>query len=973
MNPTSLLPALGRWFVRGLVRFYYPRIEIEGAERLTADGPLLLIANHPNSLIDPVLLGIAARRPVRLLAKAPLFSIPVFGTILRGAGMIPAYRAADDPRAVKRNLDSLAAAARVLADDPTAVLGIFPEGKTHDALHLAALKSGAARLALQAHAAGARDLRVVTVALNYERKERFRSAVWIRVGEPVEVANWLAKHDGEERVAMRALTPELDHRLRRDLIDLDDPAWGGLLDDVEWLLPRQGNRAIAGLVALRERKLVADALNHFHRVAPEHSRTAAARVSAHAESLRAVGLTADARLLREKGHSLALRLARDGLGAWCGGLVAVAGLAIHLLPFAVSRLVAAVLGRGGRATLALWRLLLGGLLLAGWYVLLALAAAAYFQPWVVILLCALTPAAGLFGAQWLRVQRSRSQAWWAELHLLLNRQNAATLRAEHSAIAELLARYAKDWRATSAKVVGDGLPEDRAPEPSTIERSLRLLRPPAWVTGLLATTAAGVIGGAVWWVWHDRPLEWRRTDSPALHDYTAEHLIAELERDERGLVGVVAGIEALNTRFLGFEAGLLSGERSYYNPADDEEIRRMVVSFLALRDATLRLAWTYERHHQLPPSGERARAAELHAAALIFSYDLALRFVVAFEDAESAQRKLNEAEPRWNLPAGTYDTLREALAHREYRRLLERALATNLAGGTSQLGGALTAARARLAIATPSWLATKVVARADTLRGLAGAGFYRASASLSTLVGDARLRAPRQGQSLIAPDQLAVLRSKLRPGDIVIQRRNWYLSNAFLPGYWPHAALYVGSADDIQMLGLANDPRVARHLAAFSLIDNEGHGFALIEAMSEGVVFTSVEHSIGGADGVVVLRPRVDETARREIIARAFDHTGKPYDFDFDFFSADKLVCTEVVYRAVAGRVNLPLVEVLGRRTLPALEIVRYALSPSGEKELEFIALLDGDERKGEAVWSEKDVLAETLERPALTWLQPRR
>ncbi|MFH1496286.1 MAG: lysophospholipid acyltransferase family protein, partial [Verrucomicrobiota bacterium] len=290
MSPLAPLAALGRWFARGLVRFYYPRIEIEGAERLPYHGPLLLVANHPNSLIDPVLLGVAVRRPVRLLAKAPLFTHPVLGPALRLTGMIPAYRGADDPKAVKRNLDSLAAAAKALAAGD--VVGIFPEGKTHDALRLAQVKSGAARLALQGLAAGARDLRVVTVALNYERKEKFRSAVWIRLGEPVLVDEWLADHNGDEHAAMRALTPELDRRLRQDLIDLDDPAWEQLLDDVEWLLPRARNRASAGLQALRVRKQVADALNHFHRTDPERATAAAARVSAHAAALHGLGLDA---------------------------------------------------------------------------------------------------------------------------------------------------------------------------------------------------------------------------------------------------------------------------------------------------------------------------------------------------------------------------------------------------------------------------------------------------------------------------------------------------------------------------------------------------------------------------------------------------------------------------------------------------------------------------------------------------------
>ncbi len=969
------LAALGRWFARGLVRFYYPRIVIEHPERLPATGPLLLVANHPNSLIDPVLLGVAARRPVRLLAKAPLFSVPVFGHALRAAGMIPAYRGADDPKTVKRNLDSLAAAARALAQaDGNAVVGIFPEGKTHDAPRLAPVKSGAARLALQALAAGAKGLLVVPVALNYERKEKFRSAVWIRLGEPVDVAAWLAAHEGDEHAAMRALTPELDRRLRRELIDLDDPAWENLLDDVEWLLPREYPRPSAGLEALALRKQVADALNHFHRADPERARAAAARVSAHAAALHALGLDAGARLLHERGPRLFLRLLRDAVGVWAGSAFALYGLALHLLPFGVSRLVAALLGRGDRATLALWRLLFGAALLLAWYALLALAAAAYFQPWVVILLCALAPASGLFGIHWLRAQRLRARAWWAELRLLLGRKRAAALRREHEAITSLLASFAAEWNALGAPTTQPP-PAAEAARPTPLSR---LVKPPAWVTVVLAATCAVLLVGAGVWIWHDHPLEWRRTDSPALHAFAPERLAADLDRDERALAGVIDGSDDLHLRFRAFEAQLLAGERSYYNPADDDEIRRMVVTFLALRDATLRTAWAYERHGQLNPGPTRERAARLHAVSLILSYDLAARFVAAFSDAPLARRKLNEAEPRWNLPPDTYDTLFAALAHRDYRRLLERALASGAWAATAEpapenFRPALDAALLRLSEAQTGWLRHRLASRADRVRDFAGAGFYRTSSFVSSLVGDARLRAPRQGRALVSHAQLVELRGKLQPGDILIERRNWYLSNAFLPGYWPHAALYVGTADELRALGLDRDPRVARKLAAFAAPDSHGHPPAVIEAMSEGVVFTSLEYSAGHADGVAVLRPRVDEAARREIIARAFDHAGKPYDFDFDFFSADKLVCTELVYRALAGHVDLPLVEILGRRTLPALEIVRHALTPEGREKLEFIALLDGDERAGRAVWADESVLAASLSRPALTWLQPRR
>ena len=116
---------LVRGFVRALAKFYYPRIEVTGGKLIPRDGPVLLVANHPNSLIDPVLLGIAAQRPVRLMAKAPLFKIPVFGGALRALGMVPAYRGSDDAGQVAKNFESLAVAARQLASG--CVMGIFPD------------------------------------------------------------------------------------------------------------------------------------------------------------------------------------------------------------------------------------------------------------------------------------------------------------------------------------------------------------------------------------------------------------------------------------------------------------------------------------------------------------------------------------------------------------------------------------------------------------------------------------------------------------------------------------------------------------------------------------------------------------------------------------------------------------------------------------------------------------------------------
>src|SRR4051812_15592931 len=105
---------LARRVVRWWARLYYPRIEVANPERIPQSGPVLLCANHPNSLMDPLIIGIAARRPVRFLAKAPLFDVPVLGAVMRALGMIPAFRGSDDAGQVSRNTDSLAAGSEVL-------------------------------------------------------------------------------------------------------------------------------------------------------------------------------------------------------------------------------------------------------------------------------------------------------------------------------------------------------------------------------------------------------------------------------------------------------------------------------------------------------------------------------------------------------------------------------------------------------------------------------------------------------------------------------------------------------------------------------------------------------------------------------------------------------------------------------------------------------------------------------------------
>lgn len=266
-------------------------------------------------------------------------------------------------------------------------------------------------------------------------------------------------------------------------------------------------------------------------------------------------------------------------------------------------------------------------------------------------------------------------------------------------------------------------------------------------------------------------------------------------------------------------------------------------------------------------------------------------------------------------------------------------------------------------------------AGADILKDATAHAIFPVQASVAEWMGDTRVK--RIGQPLIRREQTLALLARMQPGDILVARQNWYLSNIGLPGFWPHAELYVGTPRDWASL-FDGDPQVrawlqtlpgspgtlAEHLAreypakwaAFTAADPHGDAIRIIESISEGVSFTGPEHGMH-VDYLGVMSPRLAPVDKARAIARAFHLQGRPYDFNFDFFSDSTLVCTELVYKSYAPSqqthgVRIDLVDVAGRRTLPANEFVRLFDSEYDrpDRQLDFVAFLDGREQERDAV-----------------------
>lgn len=348
------------------VRTFY-RLTVQG--RVPAAGPVLLVANHPNSLMDPAMVAAAARRPVRFLAKAPLFTDARVGWLVRGSGAIPVHRRADDPAAAGRNDDTFRAVHAALADGDA--VGIFPEGISHSEPALVPLKTGAARIALGAAARTGGAFPVVPVGLSFRRKETFRSEALVVVGAPVAWDD--LAHAGEgEGAAVRALTQRIADALHAVTLNLERWEDAPLVETAEAVYAAElptDPAAAARVARLRE---TTAALARLRRERPGAWEDVARAVHAHARTLRVLRMT-PAELKAGPGALDAARWAARQLTVLRTLLpVALVGVILFWLPYRATGWMEAR-ARPSRDIRATFKVLVGAALHAAWTVALALA------------------------------------------------------------------------------------------------------------------------------------------------------------------------------------------------------------------------------------------------------------------------------------------------------------------------------------------------------------------------------------------------------------------------------------------------------------------------------------------------------------------------------------------------------------------------------------------------------------------------
>lgn len=362
--------------------------------------------------------------------------------------------------------------------------------------------------------------------------------------------------------------------------------------------------------------------------------------------------------------------------------------------------------------------------------------------------------------------------------------------------------------------------------------------------------------------------------------------------------------------------GAAAGDRGYYNPVEDERLREAYTRYLAIRVSLWEIIKANRpSSHKVRKSPNTASQSELTEFSIAFaSAEIIVRTGEYLIDLARGRsiiwKKLDEAEARYGLKRKSFTRLYRQLtsAFRMY--------------GFYKACEVFDRNRSMIMAAAPQEITTilktlnlPTASRGDHLRRYRRfvkhslkrrqySAWKKIVFSIFEMTGSdiADLKIPfvkpPQSPKRVTSEVITIIEDHLKPGDVIVTRHDDAMSNLFLPGFWPHSALWLGAEDG-----------------------------DILEAKKDGVLMRGIEETLQ-VDAFVVIRPKLQKREIEIALDRASEHAGKLYDFVFDFRTTDRLVCTEVIYRTYhgIGEIDFDLLLTAGRHCLSAEELLNQGI-----------------------------------------------
>jgi 1-acyl-sn-glycerol-3-phosphate acyltransferase len=390
------------------LKIFFKRIRVKNAQRVPRDIPLIIVSNHPSTLMDALIIGTNIRKPIYFIAKGSLFNNRLIHFLLNCFHMIPIYRRQDDPALMERNEEIFQRCYHFL--EKKKALLIFPEGVSKGERRLHRIKTGAARIALGAERSNNYRLGVVVVpvGLYYTKLGIFRSDLFINFGSPIAVSDFFELHRENDRKAVSELTNHIRESLEENTISIETEELAGLVEHIEIIYKR---RLFEDLGSPPEEKPddfqlakgISDAVHYFHRHDPLLVKTLMMKIAHYTGNLKRLHFKDDA--LNTHGSLPNSSFKTVGFILF-GFPVYLYGIVSNYPPYKLTARLS------GKMTDAIEyqgtvKLLLGTCLFSLYYALLIWAVSSKFDLWYILFICAVTfPVSGFFAlSYWDRLEK----------------------------------------------------------------------------------------------------------------------------------------------------------------------------------------------------------------------------------------------------------------------------------------------------------------------------------------------------------------------------------------------------------------------------------------------------------------------------------------------------------------------------------------------------------------------------------------
>ena len=289
----NIVYTITKTIIRLSLRIFFQEIQVRNREQIPKDDPVIITSNHPNDKLDALVISRTAPRKINFLAAGFLFKNKLLGWIMKSTGTIPVYRKHENTDANERNVESFETCFEVLENK--GAIGIFPEGLTHLDRQVKKVKTGAARIAIEAEVRNnwQLGLKIVPMGLNYYHPTRIRGKIFVNFGKPFPLTDFRKEYESDPETTVQKLTDLIHEKIQEHIIHVDSENVQQLLSDLEHIYKGHlSNRLTEGMEVnefLISKKL-AEAVQYYYQHQPEKIAEVWGRIENYKRKLKDMGV-----------------------------------------------------------------------------------------------------------------------------------------------------------------------------------------------------------------------------------------------------------------------------------------------------------------------------------------------------------------------------------------------------------------------------------------------------------------------------------------------------------------------------------------------------------------------------------------------------------------------------------------------------------------------------------------------------------